>query len=284
MKRLRYALLAAAVIAAGTNLSYAQGGHDHAGHDHAGHDHGSEPRGQAAPETDSPPAPPSDFDVPESRPLESSPSTNGRDLNFGQPSISRPLRDERDFEPQPRDFVPESRPSRNIPPRDGRTPYSRPTPHQLPSRDWQEFESAPQDFAPQSACPSERDSQGPCPSGRDGWVCPRQQAFAPAQPCPLGHTSTYECPWERNQRLGMSFDEFAPPARPTFPAAIPEACPTGACGHSHGESEDWNNEPLDRRPEIPADRSAPFFGDEPNTSPPPTFQSRSSERPRFLDR
>ncbi len=280
MKRLRYAILATTVVVGSGAISQA-----HEGHDHAGHDHGSEPRSHAPQDTGSPPAPPSDTFVPESRSLESGPPSREPMPNFSWPAEQRPSRGDSGFEPRPSydvpaDNFPESRPLR---PED-RTPYKSPVPRRAPADEFQGFEPAPRDFERRSPCPLGQDFHGRCPSARDGWVCPRQEVFSPSQPYTLERNSNYECSWERDRRLGLSFDEFPPPPLASFPEANPVGCPTGACGHSHHESENWIDNRFDRRPNVPSDPSAPFFGNEPSGSPPPTFQPQSSEQSRFFER
>ncbi len=191
MKLLQYAVFATAVI---VGLSAEANAHE--GHNHVGHDHGSESQNPAASGSNTPPAPPSDSFVPESRPLESGPASRERVPNFTPNPNRQPSRDFRSFEPKPLNFGPESRPSRSVPQLNDRSPYARPNYDQRPNRLTPEFDARPRDFAPDTLCPLGRSIDECCPSARNGSTCPNQQGYAQPRPCPYGRDAAYECAWE----------------------------------------------------------------------------------------
>lgn len=246
---------------------------------HEGHDHGPEPGNQTAPpEANSPPAPPSDTFVPESRPLENSPPSRERRPNFTPKPENRPSRDFRDFEPEPRDFVPPSRPSRSLPPINDRPLFTNPDAGRLPNYAVPELESRPRDFIPPSSGPLGHSFQGECPSGRHDSFCPNDNEFAAPRLCPFGRGHVEKCPWGNDARHGLRFDGYEPSVPPAFLGDVSSQCPTGDCGHTHPGTENRGSNEYDRLAPAPIRQPAPYFRDEPTD--PSAFQTFEAQPPR----
>lgn len=240
-------------------------------HAHEGHDHGAEPHDHAAPDTNTPPVPPSDFAVPESRPLESGrPSNQERVPNFTpNPKRQRQVPpNSRDFQPQPLEFGAPSRPPGSIPSLNGRPSYT--IPGRQPDRIAPGFEARPGDFGPQSSFPFGRSSYEQCPSAGYDSSCPNHYGAEVTPPCPFGRRLTEECPWGNGDRNDPVFDEFHRQALISF------RCPTGRNGQTHGYQESRGIENYDNLSSDPSEQTTPYFHDD-RTTPSPfrTFEERS---------
>lgn len=191
---------------------------------HEGHDHGTEPHDHAAPDTKAPPAPPSEFDVPESRPLEGNgpPPSRDRVPNFApnRENSSRP--NPRGFEPEPLEFGPAVRPRRNLPlQRDPR----------LNTRPGGDFGLGPQprNLNPQSPYPLGRSSYDPCPLGNSDSSCPNHYGTTLSRPCPLDRGGIEDCPWGNGHRHDAVYQEYNPQPPAAFRGEFSRACPSGCC-------------------------------------------------------
>ena len=254
MKPLLYAVAASAILVGFSTVILAQDGHDHAGHDHA-----AEPHSHAAPKTSTPPSPPSDTFVPESRPAETSPRSRQRTPGFTPNFENRSPRDFRGVEPEPLDFVPPSRPSQNMPPVDRRPSWAAPDRGLWPNDPIPDFEATPRDFTPPSSPLGT--SWEMCPLARRNLPCPNDPGVYGSRPCPFGRGTIEECPLGNHGRRGLRFEEYEPPVPASFRGAVP--CPHENCGQFQPETLDREIEPYDNLPYPPRRQPVPSLRDEP---------------------
>lgn len=211
MTNVTCAVLTATMFAGLSAVSQAHEGHDH--------DHGSERGGRAAPETNSPPPPPGDAFVPESRPSQNGPTFENRTPRPTPRPGNQRSRDFQQFEPQPRDFAPESRPFQSDAPSFNRPPHVPPPAGRWPTREFHDV--APMhgfEFESGAHLRDERSSRDRRRFDCDGGTCPLQNDLEPSQPCPFGNDRLNDCPWENGPRFGRRHDDVQ---------EFPSQCPTG---------------------------------------------------------